>query len=429
MSNANQRGDEYQIRRADRDGDSEGLRALYQKAFPDEGVDTLAAVMYRSLPGMTGEHWIVAEHKGEIVAGSALIPWTWIASHRSADGRLTSVELSVAEQGIVGTHPGHRGLGLMRRINNEFDGELISGGYHLAGIQGIPGFYQKFGYRYALPLESHLELELRHVSRPAEDTAPARIGTLRAAGAADIDRLIEEDVSYRSALNFSTLRTREQWDYIFGPGKDTEYVSDMMIFEGPGDGAYIRISREGFGTGLIVSEISWDIRAATLDALLPHLADLARERGKPYIRFNLPPDCRPARMLIARGARFANAWAWQMKIPDLARYLRQMAPVLESRLGTSDKAGFSGNYRIGSFSEGVDLEIRDGRILSVQAGEGEAEHSLAMSDETLPQLLTGAMSLEDIRAFRPDSMWSSPVARRMTDALFPRLPSWLYLPY
>jgi hypothetical protein len=244
-------------------------------------------------------------------------------------------------------------------------------------------------------------------------------GRLREADTADIAALMENDVAYRTALNFATLRSRENWEYMFGPGKKTEYGSDFYVVEGVGDAAYFRISREGFGDGLIVSELSWDIRAATLDALLPRLRAIAIERSKPYIRFNLPPESRPGRMLIARGAHHSHSWAWQMKIPDLRHYLAAMGPVLESRLSTSEKSGFSGIYRIGDFRTAVDLEFRAGNLIDVRDGKGEAEHELSISPETLPALLTGAKDLAEIMAFRPDALYSSPVAKRMTEALFP----------
>jgi GNAT superfamily N-acetyltransferase len=151
MSGTTTQNDPYLARWADKDGDRAALGKLYSLVFPDEDVAGLATVMYDNLPDMNGKNWCVIEAGRQIVAAAALIPWTWTATHRSADGRLTSVELKVAEQGIVGTHPDHRGRGLMRRINDALDEGYRQGGYHLAAIQGIPGFYQNFGYRYALP--------------------------------------------------------------------------------------------------------------------------------------------------------------------------------------------------------------------------------------------------------------------------------------
>jgi predicted acetyltransferase len=76
---------------------------------------------------------------------------------------LEGTKLHVAEMGLVGTQENHRGRGLMRTLNREFDKTLDEEKFDLAVIQGIPGFYHQFGYHYAIPLENHINMPL-HIS-------------------------------------------------------------------------------------------------------------------------------------------------------------------------------------------------------------------------------------------------------------------------
>ena len=129
----------YTIRRAESSSDGKRLQTLFAEVFYPEKVGVLAETMFHHLPRMEYKYWFIAEEKqtGSIVSAFALIPWTW---------EMEEIKLKVAEMGIVGTLKAHRGQGLMRILNKEFDKTLEEEKFDLAVIQGIPGFYHQFGY-------------------------------------------------------------------------------------------------------------------------------------------------------------------------------------------------------------------------------------------------------------------------------------------
>lgn len=176
--------DRYRLRRAISPGDGARLREHFSQVFHPEAVGTLAETMFHHLPGMEERNWFIAEVRGtgQIAAAFALIPWIW---------ELETCRLKVAEMGIVGTLEEHRGRGLQRMLNAEFDRTLAEEEYDLAVIQGIPGFYSQFGYSYAVPLENHINLPLHEI--PA-DSGPY---TYRLAGESDLAFLQMEDEAYR----------------------------------------------------------------------------------------------------------------------------------------------------------------------------------------------------------------------------------------
>ena len=261
--------DRYSFRRAESANDAQKLHALFSDVFHPEDVGALAETMFHHLPGMKRKYWFIAEESetGRIVSAFALIPWTW---------ELEGVKIKVAEMGIVGTLEAHRGQGLMRILNKEFDETLEEERFDMAVIQGIPGFYHQFGYSYAVPLENQINLPLHVIpDGPGSDGYVFRL-----AGVDDIPFLAEQDAAYRAAFSLTSFRDEDHWRYLLTESQKTEYGSELWIMDGQGSARpfYCRIPQEGFGTGLIISEISEDVSYDALRQLLAFSRQLAVER-------------------------------------------------------------------------------------------------------------------------------------------------------
>jgi hypothetical protein len=261
--------------------------------------------------------------------------------------------------GIVGTLPTHQGQGIQRRLNTALDAELAAGEYDLAIIQGIPGFYHQFGYHYAILLENHLNLELRSV-----DAEGANGWQLRQASLEDIPFLVQQDALYRRAYFLSAKRDEANWRYLLTHSLETEYASEYWIGENSNgdDRFYARLPFNGFGEGQIVSEVSETISFAGMQALLTLSKSRAKERGKPYIRFNLHNDSRPGRLAIAVGGQPGRPYAWQVKLPNPLRLLEKLTPVLEGRLAVSPLAGYTGIFQLDTYRSRFDLVWEQGRL-------------------------------------------------------------------
>jgi hypothetical protein len=346
-----------------------------------------------------------------------LIPWSW---------QMEGIRLKVAEMGIVGTLEAHRGRGLMRMLNEEFDKTLDEDCFDLAVIQGIPGFYQQFGYYYAVPLENHVNLPLHVLSDQQEQSAYG----FRLAGPGDVPFLTAQDERYRRSVSLSAFRDEAHWRYLLTESQETEYGSEFWIVEEDGqERFYCRIPQEGFGTGLIVSEVSETITIEALQALFAFFRAKALERDKPYIRLNLHNESPAARSAVALGAKLGTPYAWQIKIPDPVRLITTMIPVLERRVQASTFYHFSGCFRLNLFRSSVDLNWSRGRLESVSAGSGECDLSLSVPAELLPALSLGHRSWQELRHIRPDLSPNSDMSALLVDTLFPPSRLWIHEQY
>lgn len=420
----------YTLKGADLRKDGPRLRRFFNQVFEPERVGDFAESLTLHFPRMEGRYWFLAEEDpgGEIAAGCVLLPWKW---------RVEGVVLDVAERGIVGTGEAHRKQGLMRRLHAEFMKTVREDGFHLVVIQGIPGFYDKFGFRYALPLCAHIDLPLHVVAKEE----PERVA-FRSAGIKDISFLMEEDEAFARANAVSAVRGAEQWTYLLTEGQRTEYGSDFLIFEdAEGRKGYVRLPRFGFGKGLIVSEVSEGISWEMGVALLGYCRRLADERGKPYIRLDLHPDAPLSRIALASGATLEDMYAWQVLIPDHRTFLLRLAPVLEKRLERGPFSGYSGSLRLDFFDESLDMIWCGGRLAEIRPGDDEpcAAH-FCVHRELFPSLCLGHRSWRELQKTRPDIFPAlshtgprvgrvSDPTESLVDELFPPRRSWIYEQY
>ena len=153
----------YLIRRAKNTNDIKNLSKLFNQVFYPEKVGAFAKTITDYLPKMEIRNWFITEEKalGEIASAFALIPWIW---------EMQGIKLKVAEMGIVATNEKYRRKGLMRLLNDEFNKSLNNENFDLAVIQGIPGFYNKFGYHYVIPMENHLNIDLNIINQDFNST-------------------------------------------------------------------------------------------------------------------------------------------------------------------------------------------------------------------------------------------------------------------
>jgi predicted N-acetyltransferase YhbS len=412
--------DLYTIRRSENSDDAQKLKELFTAVFHPEKVGNLAETMFLHLPGLIDKYWFIVEEKktAQIVSAFTLIPWVW---------ELEGVKLKVAEMGIVGTLKEHRRRGLISLLNKEFEKTLEEGRFDLSVIQGIPGFYQQYGYSYAVALENHINLSFHSI--PGERTDEPF--NYRRAVLDDIPFLMREDRKYRSLYSLSSYRDREHWKYILTDSLATEYGSELWILENSKSESvfYFRIPFDGFGDGLIISEVSEDITPDALGSLFRFCRNKAIEQKKPYLRLNLHNKSAAGKKAIAMGAKRGEPYAWQVKIPDFIQFLTSITPLLEKRLEHSVYKGFSSVFRLDFYRFSLDLSFLEGKLIRIKPGEGEVYHIFSLSSDSFPAICLGHRSWKEIHYIRPDISPATDESRHLMEILFPVMKGWIHEQY
>ena len=152
------------------------------------------------------------------------------------------------------------------------------------------------------------------------------------------------------------------------------------------------------------------------------------ERDKPYIRLCLPRDCALVQAARCRGAHDQGHYAWQIKIVDVCRLLRTLAPVLDRRIANSPFAGLTRDVCLNLYREAFELRFREGRLSEVVPLGFSDQGGTRIPPLLLAPLVLGYRSREELAQARHDfSVWGE--WQPLIDVLFPKMASFLYTVY
>jgi len=418
------------IRTAIKSNDLEQLKQLFKTAFHPEKVDEFAEVLYQHLPNLKKEYWLVAEDtsKEQIVAALALIPWEW---------KMENTIFKVAEMGIVATLPEYRGKGLMHKLNKAFENVMQEEGFFLSSIQGIPGFYHKLGYEYAVELENHIYTPLDLLNNLLKESE----FSFRMAEKSDIPFLMDEEQKFQQKFELSVNKSAELWNYQLRESLKTECASEIWMIETNNQQYYFKILLHGFGAGLILSEMSEGISFDAMQASFSFIKSLAIKKQKPYVRLNMHRESTAAKHVLALGANGGKSYALQVKITEPIKLLRQLVPVLEKRIRQSEFNDFTGIFRLNLYQFSIDLNWNRGMLISIEKGNDQEQMlTFNVNPRWFPMLCLGHRNWEEIQWMHPDVkpefLVLNPIDNgnnakigKLMQVLFPKVKGWINLQY
>ncbi len=399
-----------------------------------QGALELCRAVDEGLPGMKRDNWYaIIEGAGEpgkspVLSALCLMPGFWTFSHNK-----TSIRIPAAELGLVATAPEARGKGLCSWLMNQYHAEVRSQGFIISTIEGIPYFYRRFGYEYALPL--CMQLRLGPALSPWRDeyatgAAVERPGRLsetqfqikglppcRKAGpqdAAILARFFDEE---NQRLDIRMDRDGTHWHYLLDKAQlSTDTAVDRWIVEKNKEpSGYFGTQPDGFGPGLTIAEAA-GTNLSACETLA--LADAMRAKfGRPHLTIELPRS-HPVSVEAQRlGAVYRSQYGWQVRVMDPSGLMSALAPVLAERLRNSRFQGKPYSVEISSYSERFRV-IWDGKTVStgtvpksetIRPEEAEAEShniggqcSLSIPPDLFAPLMLGYRSISTIRHCRHD---------------------------
>ncbi len=375
-----------------------------------------------------GDFTIVEDTRsGAIVSSLCLISQTW-----SYGG----IPFSVGRPELVATHRDYRNQGLVRAQFDVIHQWCAERGHCVQAITGIPYFYRQFGYEMALTLGGGRAGQKAHMPKLDDgETEPYR---LRPATEKDLPLIARVYKHGIRRYPVACLLGEALWRYELS-GKDKENVNRRALslietVEGEAVGflAHAPRLRRGW-LGVNVYElkpgVSW---LAVTPSVMRHLwaqgaewgaQDPKQEMdrlgfwlGAEHPAYEVSRDCLP---------HVLTPYAWYVRVPDLAGFLRHVTPVLEQRLAGSPLVGHTGELKLSFYRSGLRLSFKDGRLDAVDPWQPTPEKGgdAGFPDLTFLQLLFGYRSLAELQYAFADCRAYSDGARALLEALFPAQPS------
>jgi hypothetical protein len=311
------------------------------------------------------------------------------------------------------------------------------------GITGISYYYRQFGYEYALDLGGRRSVYLAAIPqlKPGETEPYA----LRDATPADLPQVMALYDRERARGPISAQIDADYWHWLLeGPNPATgEGWNTRLIVRRGDNGAaplgYLLTNRWRHGDRLGVIGMALE-PGVSLPTLLPSVlrALQALALALPASKPDAPAAARISFALFgshpvydALGAELTAdiepPYAWYVRVPDLPRLIRRIAPALERRLAASSASGYTGELTLDFYRSGLRLVFDQGLLTDAadfRAEGWDPEYQAGFPPLVFLQLLFGRRSLAELRYAFPD-VWANQIARPLLEALFPARPAWV----
>jgi len=373
-----------------------------------------------------GDFTIVEDtHSGEIVSTMNLINQTWTYA---------GIPFGVGRPELVGTLPAYRNRGLIRKQFEIIHQWSKQRGQIVQAITGIPYYYRLFGYEMAMDLDggrsgSGAKLANLKSNQPA-------LYHLRSALEADIPFITQCYAdNYQNDL-VTCVWDQAMWrhELLEKSPKNVNRRDLYLIENSSGESlGFIALPPSLQGTMLPCTHYSLKPGVSWLEAT-PYVLRFVWDRGQElakvagkncdslgmWLHENHPVFQVAANYLVFK----IEAYAWYLRVPDLAGFLRLITPVLEKRLAASLCTGFNGKFDLSFYQTGIRWTFEKGRLITIENYKPTADmcDNAAFPGLTFLQLLFGYRSLEEIEYAFPDCWVNDKNSefRPVINALFPK---------
>lgn len=361
-------------------------------------------------------------HTGKIVSTMCLIPQAWTYA---------GIPFEVGRPEVVGTDPAYRRRGLIRAQFEVLHAKSAAMGHLVQGITGIPWYYRQFGYEYALELEGGRMTYLVNIPPLKEgELEPYRLRPMTVDDLPLVKPLYERECArwlvacprpdwlWQALLTWYSPRSAEARLFHIietAEGRAVGYLTPDRDLEW-GDYGVIELA-------VVEGQSLRAVMPSVMRALKPMAGaeSAAQQRSVNALYFKLGRDHPVYDAAPELFQKTHLPYGWYLRVADVPRFLRQVAPALEARLARSTLAGYSGELKITEYRSGFRLVMEQGKISAVEPwrpADGEEAHA-AFPPLVFLQVLFGYRSLAELHAFYPDC-WAQDEADVVLNVLFPR---------
>jgi hypothetical protein len=421
--------------------DAERLGELYSHVFRESAEAPLntrsIAWTYDLIGGRhpligSGDFALVEDtRQGAIVSATCLMSQTW---------EYEGIAFPVGRPEIVATAPDYRNRGLVRSIFELIHARSAAQGHMAQGITGIGYYYRQFGYEYALDLGGNRAVFFAAIPKLKDGaTEPFH---LRNATIEDLPLVMRLYDSERARGPVSTRVDADYWRWVMaGQNIESGEGWDVKLIESAERRVvgYVLPRRLRWGSRLAIAGLAVEPDVSLVQVMPSVLRSLqAIAEGLPAWKADAPPADRllfgfeaahPAYDALGDlGATYDPPYAWYVRVPDLPRYIHQIAPALERRLAGSPVAGHTGELKLTFYRGGLRLAFERGRLTAAEDWRAQVwgpKAEAGFPPLVFLQLLFGRRSFADLRHAYPDVWAEDNAGAVLLETLFPARSSWV----
>ncbi|MFX1323102.1 MAG: GNAT family N-acetyltransferase [Promethearchaeota archaeon] len=355
-------------------------------------------------------YWIYIEKDDtkKMVSSIVLAPLEW---------DFDEILIPVCEMGLVGTLTEYRNRGFLGILNELYEEIMEQKGYLLSIIRGIPYYYRKFGYEFALNLDERIFLNRNQI--PSKEFEYLLI---RKATKDDLN-FIKSIYNNQTEKFFIANRFDQHcFDHKFMNVDFDNNFSSTYIIEVNGklmSFFSIGMSYDSVGYSLVVPEVNEEC----MIKILQFVNKLNKEKDQ--IIFQVNSNTKFYQYICSIGGKKNLGYGWQVKIPNIKRFLHAISPILERRIERSSYNGLTQDVIISDYREIFTLIFKNGKIEEIEVKKGypfQGKCDVQIPSSFLIKLLLSDRSFEEIKFIVRDSILK-PESEELIKILFPKKPS------
>jgi hypothetical protein len=369
---------------------------------------------------------VVAEAAtGKIVSAMNLIPQTWAYE---------GIPFGVGRPELVGTLPEYRNRGLVRVQFEEVHKWSAERGDLVQGITGIPYYYRLFGYEMGMELGGgHVGFEAQLPGLKEGEQEPF---VIRPATGADIPFIMEVYAHACKRRLVTCVHDEALWRYdLNGQSELNVCRFEFRVIERPDGEPVGYLTHRGYvgESGLTAYQYELKPGVSWLE-VTPSVARYLWLTGDSYWKLENRPGARTAYgfwfgsehpsydIFRERLPRLRDPYTWYLRVPDLVKFIRLIAPALERRIAGSPIVGYSGEVTIGFYRSGMHLAFEKGALKSIEPWQPQAHDfgKATFPDLTFLQLVFGYRTFEELKQSFADCTWQNDEVRVLLNTLFPK---------
>jgi hypothetical protein len=344
------------------------------------------------------------------------------------------IPFGVGRPELVGTLPEYRNRGLVRLQFDEVHKWSAERGELVQGITGIPFYYRLFGYEMGLELgggRTGYEAQLPKLKEGENEPF-----TIRPASLDDIPFLMEVYTHACQRRLVTCVRDEAIWRYDL-TGQDEKNVDRLEVriiqranAEPVG---YLTHPWYNWDTGLAANNYELKPGLSWLE-VSPCVARYLWQTGETYSKRDGRPAVRTAYSFWFGTAhpsydifrdklpRMRDPYAWYMRVPDLPKFIRHIAPVLERRIAESAIIGYTGETKISFYRSGLQLVLDKGKLVTIEPWMPchEDRGNATFPDLTFLQLVFGYRTFEELEQSYADCTYKDDEVRVLLNTVFPK---------
>jgi len=370
--------------------DTKGIVEVFARAFASPA--WMENHLYRSLfrpPLFDPEHARLAVADGHVVSALVMSPRMIRFGH---------VKVPAVTVGPVGTHDHYRNRGYAAATMNDASRYMKEHGILVAYLQGIPDFYNRFGYYpYMAPGTVRFKRD-----NAKKESRPGRLRAMTRKDLPAVRKLYDEATSGRTC---TAARDAKVWDWLMGPGRRTWlFRRPQVILDGRGRlCGYVTVHWKDEPT---FAEIIVRPDEPSLRAVLGALVRYGRQHEKKELSLPVPWDDALAvflRHFVSADFRMSSGSTGGalLKIVDFPALMQRLEPLFARRWREAHSSLPPVEFTLSSEAGSVGFRLsRDGaRVLT--PGARPAVH---IPQRWLSGLLTGYHAVRGIAPRRNASV-------------------------